>query len=68
VSRRSNCLSGWLQEVALVEPARPAVATGDGNGALAALVPRHCVLLRAGGVMSVLDLLQGARVTLCQCA
>ena len=53
-----------LQDIALVEvpsaafgsPSRP----GSASGPAKAPVPQNCVLLRAGGLLSMLDMEQGA--------
>lgn len=46
----------FLQDIAIVEP-RPREDAEPGTTADSE--PRHCVLLRAGGQMSVLDMAQG---------
>ena len=51
-----------LQDIAIVEPGpgSESEAGQDAEGSTAAdLEPCHCVLLRAGGQMSVLDMAQG---------
>jgi len=56
-----------VQDIALVEraaatfnsPARPAAGGGGPGGTEGE--PQHCVLLRAGGLMSILDMNQGAQ-------
>lgn len=46
-----------LQDIAVVQPQSVGGRAGKGG---ACTEPRHCVLLRAGGIMTVLDLDQGA--------
>ena len=53
---RSLC----LQDIAIVEPRPGSDSSEDADPSTAAdSQPRHCVLLRAGGQMSVLDMAQG---------
>ena len=67
-----NLASLWLQDIAIVEP-RPGNLSEDADSRTAAdSEPQHCVLLRAGGQMSVLDMAQGLhlhkiRAILCAC-
>ncbi|KAK9831279.1 hypothetical protein WJX74_010194 [Apatococcus lobatus] len=54
-----------IQEIALVEPSvGPPVEDGPESSGKAGPEPRHCVLLRSGGAMSVLDLAQGSEASL----
>ena len=57
-----------MQDTAIVEP-RPGSDPPTGQDAesssAAELEPCHCVLLRAGGQMSVLDMAQGGLALLC---
>ena len=50
-----------VQDIAIVEP-RPSSDSNEETeaGTAADFEPRHCVLLRAGGQMSVLDMAQGS--------
>ena len=49
-----------LQDIAIVEPQPSRDSSEDADPSTAAdSEPRHCVLLRAGGQMSVLDMVQG---------
>jgi len=45
------------QDIAIVEPQTTASGgVANGDAALPEADPRHCVLLRAGGLLSVLDM------------
>ena len=45
------------QDIAIVEPQTTASSgAANGDAALPEADPRHCVLLRAGGLLSVLDM------------
>lgn len=51
----------FLQDIAIVEPRPPEPRSGSSSsgGSQEAVMqpdPRHCVLLRAGGLLSVLDM------------
>lgn len=51
-----------MQDIAIVEPqpgSDPPTGQDAEGGTAAELEPCHCVLLRAGGQMSVLDMAQG---------
>lgn len=54
------------QDIALVEPQSIGSEAGPDDRSESARQPQHCVLLRSGGVMSVLDLDQGSEVTLAE--
>ena len=61
-----SCNKCAVQDIAIVEPQSTVsngLANGSGEAALEA-DPRHCVLLRAGGLLSVLDMDQ-VRMRLC---
>ena len=49
-----------MQDIALVEPRAGPLGT-DALADAGDLTPRHCVLLRAGGLMSLLDMDKGGR-------
>ncbi len=48
--------AGALQDIAIVQPQ----SVGGGGGGARGCEPRHCVLLRAAGAITVLDLDRGA--------
>jgi hypothetical protein len=64
--RRHNCsVVRLVQDIAIVRPQLVmAPGTDYGKGGQQ-LEPRHCVLLRASGVMTVLDLDQGVHLCMC---
>lgn len=55
-SHFADYITGMTQDIAIVEPRWMTTRAGSSQEAMTEADPRHCVLLRAGGLLSVLDM------------